>query len=62
MSVDTYARKANITAYQKVKDRGVEILISKVLASKAAAVLIEQKSFLWFKWLSVRAQLHGHMT
>ena len=62
MSVDTYARKANLSAYQKVRDRGVEILISKALASRAAAVLIEQKSFLWFKWLSVRAQLHGHMT
>ena len=62
MSVDTYARKANISAYQKVKDSGIEILISKNLASRAAAVLIEQKSFLWFKWLSVRAQLHGHAT
>ena len=62
MSVDTYARKANTSAYQKVKDRGLEILISKALASQAASVLIEQKSFLWFKWLSVRAQLHGHMT
>ena len=62
MSVDTYARKANLSAYQKVKDRGIEILISKSLASRAAMVLIEQKSFLWFKWLSVRAQLHGHMT
>ncbi len=62
MSVDTYARKANLSAYRKVRDRGVEILISKNLASRAAAVLIEQKSFLWFKWLSVRAQLHGHMT
>ena len=40
----------------------MEILISKNLASRAVAVLIEQKSFLWFKWLSVRAQLHGHMT
>ena len=62
MSVDTYARKANLSAYQKVKDRGIEILISKSLASRAAMVLIEQKRFLWFKWLSVRAQLHGHMT
>jgi hypothetical protein len=62
VSVDTYARKANISAYQKVKDSGIEILISKNLASRAAAVLIEQKSFLWFKWLSVRAQLHGHAT
>ncbi len=62
MSVDTYARKANISAYQTVRDRGVEILVSKNLVSRAAAVLIEQKSFLWFKWLSVRAQLHGHMT
>ena len=51
-----------MSAYQTVKDRGVEILISKALASRAALVLIEQKSFLWFKWLSVRAQLHGHMT
>lgn len=62
MSVDTYARKANMSAYQKVKDAGIEILISKNLASRAVAVLIEQKSFLWFKWLSVRAQLHGHAT
>lgn len=62
MSVDTYARKANISAYQTVRDRGVEILVSKNLVSRAAAVLIEQKSFLWFKWLSVRAQLYGHIT
>ncbi len=62
MSVDTYAKKANISAYQRVKDKGVEILISKNLASRAAAVLIEQKKFLFFKWLSVRAQLYGHMT
>jgi len=40
----------------------VEILVSKNLVSKAAAVLIEQKQFLWFKWLSVRAQLYGHFT
>ena len=62
MSVDTYARKANMSAYQKVKESGIEILISKNLASRAVAVLIEQKSFLWFKWLSVRAQLYGHAT
>ena len=42
MSVDTYARKANMSAYQKVKDSGLEILISKALASRAAIVLIEQ--------------------
>ncbi len=62
MSVDTYAKKANISAYQRVKDKGVEILISKNLASRAVAVLIEQKKFLFFKWLSVRAQLYGHAT
>ncbi len=62
MSVDTYAKKANITAYQRIKDKGVEILVSKNLASRAAAVLIEQKKFLFFKWLSVRAQLYGHAT
>jgi predicted Fe-Mo cluster-binding NifX family protein len=62
VSVDTYAKKANITAYQRIKDKGVEILVSKNLASRAAAVLIEQKKFLFFKWLSVRAQLYGHAT
>ena len=62
MSVDTYAKKANISAYQTVKDQGVEILISKQLASRAAAVLVEQKRFFFFKWLSARAQLHGHAT
>ncbi|MEE8045293.1 MAG: hypothetical protein V3T49_00480 [Dehalococcoidia bacterium] len=62
MSVDTYAKKANISAYQKVRDEGTEILISKSLASRASAVLIERKKFLFFKWLSVRAQLHGHGT
>jgi len=62
VSVDTYAKKANISAYQRVEDKGVEILVSKHLASKAATVLIEQKKFLFFKWLSVRAQLYGHMT
>ncbi len=62
MSVDTYAKKANITAYQRIKDKGVDVLVSKNLASRAAAVLIEQKKFLFFKWLSVRAQLYGHAT
>jgi hypothetical protein len=62
VSVDTYAKKVNKSAYQMVKDKGVEILVSKNLASKAAAVLIEQKKFLFFKWLSVRAQLYGHFT
>jgi len=62
VSVDTYAKKANITAYERIKEKGVEILVSKNLASRAAAVLIEQKKFLFFKWLSVRAQLYGHAT
>jgi predicted Fe-Mo cluster-binding NifX family protein len=62
VSVDTYAKKANITAYQRIKDKGVDVLVSKNLASRAAAVLIEQKKFLFFKWLSVRAQLYGHAT
>ena len=60
MSVDTYAKKANKSTYQLVKEKGVEILISHHLVSRAAAVLIEQKKFLFFKWLSVRAQLYGH--
>ena len=62
MSVDTYAKKANKSAYQLVKEKGVEILVSRHLASRAVAVLIEQKRFLFFKWLSVRAQLYGHAT
>ena len=62
MSVDTYAKKANKSAYQLVKEKGVEILVSNHLASRAAAVLIEQKKFIFFKWLSVRAQLYGHAT
>jgi predicted Fe-Mo cluster-binding NifX family protein len=62
VSVDTYAKKANITAYQRIKDKGMDVLVSKNLASRAAAVLIEQKKFLFFKWLSVRAQLYGHVT
>lgn len=62
MSVDTYARKANLRAYRKVRDQGVELLVSKALAAKAVALLIEEKGFLWFKWLAVRAQLAGHHT
>ena len=62
MSVDTYARKANLSAYQRVRDKGVEVLVSKALAARAVALLIEEKSFLWFRWLSVRAQLVGHPT
>ena len=62
MSVDTYAKKANKSAYQLVKEKGVEILVSRHLASRAVAVLIEQNRFLFFKWLSVRAQLYGHAT
>ena len=60
MSVDTYAKKANKSAYQLVKEKGVEILVSNNLASKAAAILVEQKKFLFFKWITVRAQLYGH--
>ncbi len=62
MSVDTYAKKANKSAYELVKEKGVEILVSKNLASKAAAILVEQKKFLFFKWITVRAQLYGHAT
>ena len=60
MSVDTYARKSNLSAYEKIRDQGIEILVSKALAAKAVALLIEEKSFLWIKWLTVRAQLAGH--
>ncbi|MCX8276664.1 MAG: hypothetical protein OTJ43_00135 [Dehalococcoidia bacterium] len=60
MSVDTYAKKANKSAYQLVKEKGVEILVSNNLASKAAAILVEQKKFLFFKWITVRAQLYDH--
>jgi hypothetical protein len=60
VSVDTYAKKANKSAYQLVKEKGVEILVSNNLASKAAAILVEQKKFLFFKWITVRAQLYGH--
>jgi hypothetical protein len=60
VSVDTYAKKANKSAYQLVKEKGVEILVSNNLASKAAAILVEQKKFLFFKWITVRAQLHAH--
>jgi hypothetical protein len=62
VSVDTYAKKANKSAYQLIKEKGVDILVSNHLASRAGAVLIEQKKFLFFKWLSVRAQLYGHAT
>ena len=62
MSVDTYAKKANKSAYQLIKEKGVDILVSNHLASRAGTVLIEQKKFLFFKWLSVRAQLYGHAT
>ena len=62
MSVDTYARKANLKAYHLIKDKGIELLVSKALATRAVALLIEEKGFLWFKWLSVRAQLAGHHT
>jgi len=62
VSVDTYAKKANKSAYELVKEKGVEILVSKNLASKAAAILVEQKKFLFFKWITVRAQLYGHAT
>ena len=60
MSVDTYARKTNLSAYRKVRDQGIELLVSKALAARAVALLIEEKSFLWFRWLAVRAQLAGH--
>jgi hypothetical protein len=62
VSVDTYARKSNLRAYSKVRDHGVELLVSKVLAARAVALLIEEKSFLRFRWLAVRAQLAGHHT
>lgn len=62
MSVDTYARKSNMSAYSRVRDQGVELLVSKALAAKAVALLIEEKGFLWFKWLTVQAQLAGHGT
>ena len=62
MSVDTYARKANLKAYRKFESRGVEILVAKTLTVQAQMVRLELKKFLFWKWLSVSALLAGHDT
>ncbi|MDA1258055.1 MAG: hypothetical protein O3C10_09495 [Chloroflexi bacterium] len=62
MAVDTYARKANLKFYQRLRYQGAEILIARNLASQASAVSLELKKFLMFKWLKVNALLYGHST
>ena len=62
MTVDTYARKANLKFYQRLRFEGAEILVAKNLASQASAVSLELKKFLMFKWLKVNAALYGHST
>lgn len=62
MSVDTYARKANLNAYRKFESKGVEILVAKTLTTQVQMVRLDLKKFLFWKWLSVRALLAGHDT
>jgi hypothetical protein len=38
VSVDTYARKANPAAYHRVRQDGVEVLVSKTLTKAADSV------------------------
>ncbi len=60
MSVDTYARKANYSAYRRMRSDGVEILIASTLLSRAEGVRLDLRRFLVFRWLSVVADLRGH--
>ena len=62
MAVDTYARKSNLKFYERLHYQGAEILVARNLASQVAAVSLELKKFLVFKWLKVNAQLYGHST
>ncbi len=62
MSVDTYARKANMKFYERLRYQGAEILVAKNLVSQAAGVTLELKKFLMFKWIKVHAALYGHST
>ena len=62
MSVDTYAQKANLSAYRKIESKGVEILVAKTLSAQAQMVWLDLKKFLFWKWLSVTALLAGHET
>ncbi len=62
MSVDTYARKTDYSAYRTVREHDFELLIAKSLMSQATQIQLELRRFLMFKWLSVRAELHGHET
>jgi hypothetical protein len=54
--------KTDLSAYRRVRAQGIELLVSKVLFTQAALVQIERQSFLWSKWLAVRAKLQGHHT
>ena len=62
MSVDTYARKANLNLYELLRHEVAEILVARNLVSQAAGVSLELKKFLMFKWLKVNAALYGHST
>jgi len=62
VSVDTYARKANLKFYEPVQYQGVELLVAKNLVSQAPEVTLEMRKFLMFKWIKVRAMLYGHST
>ena len=60
MSVDTYARKANYSAYRRMRSDGVEILIASTLLSSVESVRLDLRCFLVFRWLTVVAEKRGH--
>lgn len=62
MSVDTYARKTNTAAYHRVRQDGVEVLVSKTLTKAADSVRLELRQFLFLRSIAVRARLYGHPT
>ena len=62
MAVDTYARKADLSPYRRVRRDGAELLVAKRLAAQAVAISLELRRFLMFRWLKVNALLYGHAT
>ena len=61
MSVDTYLKRKNLSAYRTATYKDIRILVSDKLLSWAAALRINSRRFLLWKSLKIEiAPIHQH--
>ena len=57
VSVDTHIGRRNTSRYQRVRQDGVELLVSPDLFRHATSISVEMKKFLFFKHLKAQVEL-----